>query len=128
MGHKGRNPKEQSMEERVNNILQRSLQILKAPIIHLPPNSPKNASGHHFPHRSTPKPSNGPPTRKQVDNPSRHNPRHPEEVKENTPQSRSHVTMKKKMVHIFSISLTHATSIYNNNTPFPEIIQSKNFA
>jgi hypothetical protein len=32
MGHKGRSPKVQSMEERENNILQGSLQILKAHI------------------------------------------------------------------------------------------------
>jgi predicted component of type VI protein secretion system len=116
------------MEERENNILQGSLQILKTLIISLPPNSPKNASGHHFPHRSTPMPSSEPPTRKQVDNPSRHNPRHPQTAKENTPQSRNHITMKKKMVHKLSISLTHAASIYNKNMSFPEIIQSKNFA
>jgi hypothetical protein len=40
-------------KKRGNNIFQGSLKILKAHIIPLPPNSPKNASGHHFPHRST---------------------------------------------------------------------------
>jgi hypothetical protein len=115
------------MEKRGTNILQGSLQILKAPIIHLPPNSPKKASGHRFPHRNTPRPSSGPPIRKQVVNPSRDNPRYPEAAKENTPQIRSHITMK-KMVHRLPIFLTHATSIYDNNTLFLEIIQSKNFA
>jgi hypothetical protein len=98
-GHESHSPKVQSVEEISNNILQGSLQILKAPIIPLPPNSPKKASGHHFSHRITPRPSSRPPICKQVNNPSRHNPKHPEAAKENTPQSRSHITMKKKMVH-----------------------------
>jgi hypothetical protein len=63
-----------------------------------------------------------------VENPSRHNPRHLKAAKENISQSRSHGTMKKKMVHGLPISLTHATSVHDNNVPFLKIIQSKDFA
>jgi hypothetical protein len=53
-GHESHSPKVQSVEEISNNILQGSLQILRAPIILLPPNSPKKASRHHFPYCCTP--------------------------------------------------------------------------
>jgi hypothetical protein len=36
--------------------------------------------------------------------------------------------MKKKMIHIFPISLAKATSVYNDDMPLPEIVHSKDLA
>jgi hypothetical protein len=82
----------------------------------------------HFPHRSAPRPSRGPPTSKQVDNPPEHHPRHPETTEESTPQSRSHVAVKKKMVHGLPSLLAHIASVYHYNMSLPKVVQGKDIA
>jgi hypothetical protein len=74
----------------------------------------KNVDWHHLPNRSTSRPSRLPPTSKQVDNSSRHNPRHTKTSKNVIPQSVSHITVKKKVVHRFLITLAQATSVHND--------------
>jgi hypothetical protein len=60
------------------------------------------------------------------DNPSKHNPRHPETTKEGTPQSGSYLAMKKKkMVHRLLIPLARATSVHHNNMSLLEIIEGQ---
>jgi hypothetical protein len=39
----------------------------------------------------------------------------PKRLKDGIPQSKSNITIKKKMIHHLLASLTHATSIYHNN-------------
>jgi hypothetical protein len=82
----------------------------------------------HFPHHSTHWPSRGPPRIKQVDNQSRHNLRHLETTEESTLQSRSHVAMKKKIIHGLPILFAQIASVYHNNMPLPDIIQVKDLA
>jgi hypothetical protein len=94
----------------------------------LSPNTPKDANRHHLPNRSTPRPSRFPPTSKQVNNSSRHNPRHTKTIKNFSPQSVSHITVKKKMIYRFPISLAQATSVHNDDMPLPEIVHSKDLA
>jgi len=94
-----RSPKVLSKIERGKNLFQCAFQILKAPIVSFPPLAPKQANRRHFPNYSAPWPSRGPPTSKQVDNLSVHDPRHPETIEERTPQSRSHIAVKKEMIH-----------------------------
>jgi hypothetical protein len=43
-------------------------------------------------------------------------------------KSISHITVKKKMVHRFPISLAQATSVHNDDMPLPEIVHSKDLA
>jgi len=83
-----RGPKIQGMVERGNDLFQGTFQVLKTPIVSFPPYAPKEANRCHFPNRKAPWSSRGLPTRKQIDNPSRHNPRHPEAVEERMPQNR----------------------------------------
>lgn len=85
----------------------------------------KNANSHHLPNRGTPRPSKLLPTGKQVENSSRHDPRHTKSSKRGIPRSGSHITMKKKVVHWFPISPAQATSVHNDDMPLPEIIYSK---
>jgi hypothetical protein len=87
----------------------------------------KEASRHHHPNRNTPPPSRRPPTGKQIENLSRHNLRHPKTTKDGTPQSKSYLTMKKKMVHRLLTSLIHATSLHYNNMLLSKIIQGQDF-
>jgi len=42
------------------------------------------------------------------------------------PQSRSHITMKKKVVHNFPVSFAQVASINNDDLSLPEIIRCKN--
>jgi hypothetical protein len=86
---------------------------------------PKNVDLHHLPNCSTLQPSKLPPTGNQVDNSFRHNPRHTKTSKNVIPQSGSHITVKKKMVHRFPISLAQATFVHNDDMPLPEIVHSK---
>jgi len=65
------------------------------------------------------------PTSKQVDNSSRHNPRHTKTSKESIPQNGSHITMKKKVIHWFFISLAQAASVHYNNMHLLEIIHNQ---
>jgi hypothetical protein len=107
-------------------FLQGPFQIVKASIVHFSPKAPKEANRRHFSHHNTPWPSRGPPTSKQVDISFGHNPGYPETTEERTPQSRSHVLGKKKMIHRLTSLLTHVASVYYDNMPLPEIIQDKN--
>jgi hypothetical protein len=54
------------------------------------------------------------PTSKQVDNSSRHNPKHTKTNKNVIPQNRSHITVRKEMIHRFPISLAQATSVHKH--------------
>jgi hypothetical protein len=103
-------------------------QILETSKISFFPNTPKDANRHHLPNRSTPRPSRFPPTSKQVNNSSRHNPRHTKTIKNFSPQSVSHITVKKKMIYRFPSSLAQATSVHNDDMPLPEIVHSKDLA
>jgi hypothetical protein len=42
------------------------------------------------------------------------------------PQSRSHIIMKKNVVHNFPVSFAQVASIHNDDLSFPEIIRCKN--
>lgn len=46
-------------------------------------------------------------------------------IKNISPQNVSHITVKKKMVHKFFISLVQATSVHNDDMSLPEIVHSK---
>jgi len=61
--------------------------------------TPKNAYWHHLPNRNTHLPSRIPPTSKQIENSPRHNPRQTKSSEERIPQSGSHLTVKKEVVH-----------------------------
>jgi hypothetical protein len=65
--------------------------------------------------------SKRPPTGKQADNFIRHNPRHTKTSKNVISQSGSHITVKKKVVYKFSISLAQVSSVHNDDMHFPEI-------
>jgi hypothetical protein len=104
------------------------MEILETSEIFFFPNTPKDANRHYLPNRSTHRPSRLPPTSKQVNNSSRHNPRHTKTIKNISPQSVSHITVKKKMVHIFPISLAKATFVHNDDMPLHEIVHSKDLA
>jgi hypothetical protein len=82
----------------------------------------------YFPNRNAPWPSRLPPTSKQVDNLSGHNPRHPGTTEERTPQSRSHIAVENKMIHELLNLFIHIPSVYHDNMPLPKIVQGKNLA
>jgi hypothetical protein len=63
---------------------------------------------HHFLYRNAPWPTRGPPTIIEINDMSRYNLGHPNPTENNTPNSGSHITMKKKVVHRFPIFL-HAS-------------------
>jgi hypothetical protein len=90
--------------------------------------STKKASRCHFSHRSTPQPTQRPPTSKHIDNWSWHNSRQPKTIEKKMPQSRSHITMKNKMVQGLFRLLTHAASIYHNNMVLLEIVQGEDLS
>jgi hypothetical protein len=78
---------------------------IETPKIYFLPNTPQNGNWHHLPNHNTHRPSRLPPASKQVDNSSRHNPRHTKTSKNVIPQSGSHITVKMKVVHRFSKDL-----------------------
>jgi hypothetical protein len=94
-------------------------QVVSHVIKFLPSNTPKDANGHHLPNCSTLRPSRLPPTNKQVNNSSQHNSRHTKTIKNISPQIVSHIIVKKKMIHRFSISLAQVTSVHKQHlSPF----------
>jgi len=44
------------------------------------------------------------------------------------PQSRSHITMKKKVVYSFPVSFVQVASIHNDDLSLPKIIRCKNLS
>jgi len=92
------------------------------------PNTPKDANRHHLPNCDIHRPFRLPPTSKQVNNSSQHNPRHTKTIKNISPQNVSYITVKKKTIHRFLISLANATSVHNDDMPLPEIVHSKDLA
>jgi hypothetical protein len=109
-------PSKDTTYERGNNILQGVLYVFETSKVSLLPNTPKNTNGYNLPNRRTPWPSSLPPTGKKVDNSTRHNPRHTKPRKNKIPQSGSHITVKKKVVHKFSISLAQVAHKEQNPT------------
>jgi hypothetical protein len=82
---------------------------------------------HHFSYHSTPRPAIGPPTIKQINNTSRHNPGDSKTTKKSTPSGGSHITME-KVIHQLPIPLAHVTSVPHDDVPPSEIIQGEDLA
>jgi hypothetical protein len=83
---------------------------------------------HHFTLRNTLWLAGGPPAVIQINNTSRHNPRHPKTIEKKTPNNGSHITMNKKVVHRLPISFAHATYVHHDNVLPPKIIQGEDLA
>jgi hypothetical protein len=83
---------------------------------------------HHFTHRNTPWPARGPLVVIQVNNTFRHSQGHPKTTEKNTPNSGSHIAMKKEVVYRLLISLAHAIYVHHDDVPPPNIIQSEDLA
>jgi hypothetical protein len=43
-------------------------------------------------------------------------------------QSRSHIAVKKEMIHGLPSLLTHIASVYYDNIPLPKVVQGKDIA
>jgi len=117
-----RSPTIQRMIEQRKSLFQGSFQVFKTSIVSFPPKAPEDTNRCHFPNNSTPRSARWPPTCKQVNNPSRHNPRHTKTAKERIPHNRSHVAVEKEMIYSFLGLLTHATTVDHNNMPFPKVV------
>jgi hypothetical protein len=76
----------------------------------------------HHPNNGTPSAAGNPPTSKQINYSSRHNPRQPETFEEDIPISTSNLTMKKKVICRLSILFTHNTPIHLDDGPLLERI------
>jgi len=90
-----RSPTIQSMIEQRKSLFQGSFQVFKTSIVSFPPKAPEDTNRCNFPNNSTPWFARWLPTCKQVNNLSRHNPRHAETAKERIPYNRSHVAVEK---------------------------------
>jgi hypothetical protein len=80
---------------------------------------------HHFPNSSTLRVAGGPPTSKQIDYSSRHNPRQPKLFEENVPNGTLILKIKKKMVHKLPILFAYNTPINHNAVQLSLIVYGK---
>jgi hypothetical protein len=92
-GQVSRSPQIQRIQQRGWNLFQRAFQVLKTPIVSLPPNRPKNTNMHHLPNHGTPSPARETPASTQIQNTTRHNPRKTKLAKNIAPQSVGHLAM-----------------------------------
>jgi hypothetical protein len=99
--------------------------VLKTLIASFLPKTPQKAQMHHLLNNNTLSVACSPPTSKQIDYPSRHNPRQPESIEENIPYGTSNLTMKEKMVHRLSILFAHNTPINHDDVLLLKIVYGK---